>query len=444
MSTPARPVARAISESLKMINRSQSLLLIATLAVSLVTGACQTEPAKQGTGNKASAPSGARSNPPGSVEERENTTLYAVKMVDAKTAFAYGTNDVGFTGSVVIRTTDGGASWNCVLRTEQTELVGLDFIDAKNGAAISDGGVVYSTSDGGDSWMASNDIDLFTAKYTIETKPIAPVRPQPAPANRNSPAQPAQVVAADYVELLGLTFKTEKDGWAFGSREESTQGSKPGSIVTKTRPVVVRTSDGGATWQPVTLASDLPSLGMSRSSFVDAMNGWVVAGTIDEDDTGAVLRTTDGGTTWKTVPMPDSKQVPQSIFFLDANNGWLVGATEDEAGDAGPSQILATKDGGATWEVKTKVAASLRSVHFIDAQTGMAVGSGGKIFRTADGGATWTEATTHDWTTGTVVETTDPLYKAGQPQPTYTAFVLVAPGRGFATSDLGVHAYRAK
>ena len=101
----------------------------------------------------------------------------------------------------------------------------------------------------------------------------------------------------------------------------------------------------------------------------------MVGGSIDEDDTGAVLRTTDGGSTWKIATMPEAKQVPQSVFFLDANNGWIVGATEDDAGDPGPSAILATKDGGATWEVKTKVAASLRSVHFIDAQNGVAVGS---------------------------------------------------------------------
>ena len=424
-----------------MRNRSHTFLLVCAIATSLTVTACQTEPARQTAGNKPGAAAGARTNPPGSVEERENTTLHAVEMVDARTAFAYGTNDVGYTGSVLIRTTDGGATWKCVLRTEQTELVGIDFLDASNGAAISDGGVVYTTSDGGESWVASNDIDLFSLKYTIETKPVAPVKPPTGAANRNAPPQ---IIASDYVEMLGVTFKSEKDGWAFGSREESSQGAKPGSITTKTRPVVVRTSNGGETWQPVTLAADLPSYGLSRSSFTDSTNGWVVGGSIDEDDTGAVLRTTDGGSTWKIATMPEAKQVPQSVFFLDANNGWIVGATEDDAGDPGPSAILATKDGGATWEVKTKVAASLRSVHFIDAQNGVAVGSGGKVFRTTDGGATWSDASTHDWTTGTVVETTDPLYKAGEPQPTYTAFVLVAPGRGFATSDLGVHAYRAK
>ena len=73
----------------------------------------------------------------------------------------------------------------------------------------------------------------------------------------------------------------------------------------------------------MTLAADLPSYGLSRSSFTDSTNGWVVGGSIDEDDTGAVLRTTDGGSTWKIAPMPEAKQVPQSVFFLDANNGWL-------------------------------------------------------------------------------------------------------------------------
>lgn len=420
-----------------MSNRSNAIILSSMLLLSLAAAACQSEPAKQSSSNKG-APAGSRTNPPGSVEERESTTLYAVEMVDAKTAFAYGTNDAGFTGSVVIRTKDGGATWNCVLRTEQTEIVGLDFFDALNGAAISDGGVVYTTSDGGDSWTAANDISLFTPKYTLESKPVS-VQPAAGASNRNAAAR----VEIEYVEMLGLTFKSEKDGWAFGSREESVSGAKPGTTVTRTRPVVLRTTDGGTTWSPVTLPADLPGYGLSKSSFVDIMNGWVVAGTIDEDETGAVLRTTDGGQTWKVAPLPDAKQVPQSIFFIDANNGWIVGATEDEAGDPGPSQILATKDGGATWEVKTKVAGSLRSVYFVDPQNGIAVGSGGKAFRTADGGATWSEATTQDWTGGVLIDLTEPLYNTGQP-PAFTAFVLTAPGQGFATSDLGVHAYRAK
>lgn len=422
-----------------MLNRPNALFLSTAVALALGAGACQTEPAKQTAGNAPQQQAGGRTHPIGSAEERENSTLFTVEMVDATTAFAYGTNDAGFTGSVVIRTKDAGASWKCVMRTEQTELVGLDFVDAQNGAALSDGGVVYTTADGGETWTASNDIDLFSSKYTIETKPV--VRPAAGPANRNVPVQ---MVEADYVEMLGITFKTANDGWAFGSRESSSPAPKPGSSVTKTHPVVLRTTDGGNSWQPVTLATDLPAYGLSRSSFVDATNGWVVAGSIDSEDTGAVLRTTDGGATWKVSPLPDAKQVPQAVFFIDANNGWIVGATEDEAGDAGPSQILATKDGGATWEVKTKVAASLRSVHFFDLQNGLAVGSGGKVFRSTDGGATWSDAVTHDWTGGVVLDMTDPLYKAGQEQPAFTSFVLVAPGRGYATSDLGVHAYKAK
>lgn len=424
-----------------MFNRSNALILSIALGLAAVTGACQSEPANQSNSNKPAGAAGARTYPAGSPEERESTTLYSVEMVDSSTAFAYGTNDVGFTGSVIVRTKDGGATWKCVLRTEQTELVGLDFVDPLNGAAISDGGVVYTTADGGDTWTASNDLDLFTTKYAIDTRSAPVVRPAAGPSNRNTAAK---VVETDYVEMLGISFRTPNDGWAFGTREESGPGAKPGSSVTKTRPVVVRTVDGGETWTPVTLAPDLPAYGLSRSSFTDSSNGWVVAGSIDEDDTGAVLRTADGGLTWKVAPIPDAKQVPQSVFFIDANNGWIVGATEDETGEPGPSQILATKDGGATWEVKAKVASSLRCVQFVDAQNGMASGSGGKVYRTTDGGATWSDAGTHDWTGGTVLDTTDPLYKAGQPQPAFTSFVLVAPGRGFATSDLGVHAYKAK
>jgi photosystem II stability/assembly factor-like uncharacterized protein len=90
------------------------------------------------------------------------------------------------------------------------------------------------------------------------------------------------------------------------------------------------------------------------------------------------------------------------------------------------------------------VPAALRAVRFADAQNGWAVGMGGKIFKTSDGGATWAEQTEQDWTGGQSVDLTDPVDPKGGPQPDFTAFVLVAPGHGFATSDMGIYEYRAK
>jgi photosystem II stability/assembly factor-like uncharacterized protein len=236
---------------------------------------------------------------------------------------------------------------------------------------------------------------------------------------------------------------SHKLGWSVGGREERRPGAKPGRIDSITRPLVARTVDGGATWKTDQVDPQLPNVELKRVYFVDEKNGWAVGGEADDEPSWAVLRTTDGGATWKKIT-PSEKQSPEDVFFLDANNGWLVGSTEDDAGDPGPSEILVSHDGGATWQQQAKLAASLRGVRFADAQNGWAVGSEGRTYRTTDGGATWTEQTAHDWNGGQVIDTTDPLYPSGKTQPTFTGFVLVAPGKGWASSDLGVYEYNAK
>ena len=357
----------------------------------------------------------------GSAEEREQTTLFKVEVVDAQNAYAFGTNDLGSFGSVVLKTADGGATWKCVLRATATELVAVDFLDAQNGVAVSDGGSIYTTTDGGATWAGTSDPDVLTLRHGI--------------------LDPKTIGSAPYATVDGIVFRGAQTGWAFGSRDES-QPAKQGRISTVTRPTILRTSDGGATWSETKLAPSIPAVTLKRGFFVDPQHGWAVGGDIDEDVTGAVLRTTDGGATW-TVVTPNSKQIPNDIFFVDANRGWLVGATEDDAGEPGPSEVLTTTDGGATWQSQAKVPTSLRGIQFADAQNGWAVGAAGKIYRTTDGGATWVEQTTHDWSGGQVIELADPIFK-GEGLPTFGGFTLVAPGHGFAASDVGVYEYKAK
>jgi photosystem II stability/assembly factor-like uncharacterized protein len=82
----------------------------------------------------------------------------------------------------------------------------------------------------------------------------------------------------------------------------------------------------------------------------------------------------------------------RSVWFVDVQTGWAVG-------DRGV--IWHTNDGGRTWQLQESgVDCSLYSVHFLDARRGWAVGARcesllhhttGVVLRTLDGGATWAE-----------------------------------------------------
>ena len=90
------------------------------------------------------------------------------------------------------------------------------------------------------------------------------------------------------------------------------------------------------------------------------------------------------GTTW--VRQDSGSDFPlMGVHFVDAQTGWAVGWN---------GTILATSDGGATWERQTSATSrELEDVHFVDAQTGWAVGWNGTILATSDGGATWERQT---------------------------------------------------
>jgi len=79
-----------------------------------------------------------------------------------------------------------------------------------------------------------------------------------------------------------------------------------------------------------------------------------------------------------------------SVHFIDNNTGWAVGS------DASVQSaiILNTTDGGWSWMTQSSGSASvLWSVYFIDDNTGWAVGNIGAILKTTNGGDSWNPQT---------------------------------------------------
>ena len=154
--------------------------------------------------------------------------------------------------------------------------------------------------------------------------------------------------------------------------------------------VILRTTDGGQHWTDTPL--ELPRIQiptLNSIHFISADVGWAVG--VDSAEDGVVLKTTDGGSSW-TATRISQKEVPTAVFFVDADNGWIGGATPppgDEDGIGGPSSLLATTDGGHTWQSRYNIPISIYRVFFVDKMTGWASGSKGVIYNTVDSGLTW-------------------------------------------------------
>jgi photosystem II stability/assembly factor-like uncharacterized protein len=170
---------------------------------------------------------------------------------------------------------------------------------------------------------------------------------------------------------------------------------------------IYKTTDAGATWTEQFVNRD-PNAFYDAMAFWDGNRGIAVSDSVDGQF--VVLTTTDGGRNWTRVPpaaLPAA--LPNEGFFaasgtnvavLPPNHVWLG------TGAASESRVLHSSDGGRTWTLaKTPLASGpssgIFSIAFSDARNGLIVGGDYKVEAgavdnaaiTSDGGVNWTPVT---------------------------------------------------
>ncbi len=163
-------------------------------------------------------------------------------------------------------------------------------------------------------------------------------------------------VPADY--LTSLRFIDERVGWAggfvnrdvaqIGCQQAAPAGAQP------CKGVVLRTQDGGQTWQTV-LA--IPTNGVQGEPIrqiqaVDGQRAWAL--TLDQTPCtfpclSYLQRTTDGGRTWTILLHGEIA----AIRFASASRGWVA---LDDTPTSGTVEVRETSDGGATWQTGLRTA----------------------------------------------------------------------------------------
>jgi photosystem II stability/assembly factor-like uncharacterized protein len=167
---------------------------------------------------------------------------------------------------------------------------------------------------------------------------------------------------------------------------------------------IFKTSDGGAGWQTQFVNAD-PKAFFDAMAFWDAERG--VAFSDSVDGRFVILITNDGGRTWTRAPGdgPPPALPNEGAFAASGTNVAVWGADRVwiGTGAASRARVLHSRDRGRTWSVATTPlaagpSAGIFSVAFRDALHGIVVGGdykkeGDAIDNAAvtnDGGATWT------------------------------------------------------
>jgi photosystem II stability/assembly factor-like uncharacterized protein len=184
--------------------------------------------------------------------------------------------------------------------------------------------------------------------------------------------------------LRGVSAINERVAWASGSGA-----------------TVLRTTDGGATWQKLTVTSE--TLDFRDVDAIDAQTAYVLS--IGNGPASRIYKTTDAGATWTMQFKSDDEKVfLDAMSFWDANNGIVFG---DSVG--GQFYILTTDNGGRTWtrvpsaslppalENEGAFAASGTNIAVfgkMHAWIGTGAGARARVLRTADRGRSWRVADT--------------------------------------------------
>jgi photosystem II stability/assembly factor-like uncharacterized protein len=161
---------------------------------------------------------------------------------------------------------------------------------------------------------------------------------------------------------------------------------------------VIKTTDGGASWQGTNISSAL-ARSLIDVYFFDAQRGLAVGGTnaVDAGGRAVVLGTEDGGATWArryvSASTGNATEWGWKISFPTPEVGYV--SVEYEGGGS-TGKVLKTTDGGQTWtEIAVPGGSSMQGVGFVTPDLGWTSGRG-TVSETGDGGDTWAATTELD------------------------------------------------
>jgi photosystem II stability/assembly factor-like uncharacterized protein len=294
-------------------------------------------------------------------------TLHTVEFAGAR---GYAAGDFG----TLLRTDDGGATWTATPTGTTVSIDRLRVVDA-NTLVIGSGCLLRRSDDGGTSFRRLR----FTSS---ETDCSAPVTSFHFPT-----AQVGYLLLSD-----GSVVRTANGGSSFSGRQAlpGTQVTHPnGAVATPadifftdsntgfaitrgpTGGAIYRTSDGANTWvQQGASAQTLTGI-----FFADPMVGYAV-GTAN-----TVLKTTDGGMTWN--PKAVAADVPPSDLVSIRCATAMSCLISTAAGD----RLLRTTDGGATITALTPSTRKIFAAAFSSPSIALAVGELGATVRSANADA---------------------------------------------------------
>lgn len=263
-------------------------------------------------------------------------------------------------GGEIIRTTNGGISWNRVLFDSLLRAKNFYFLDENTGFIVGGSylsqGFMYKTTNSGVNWVnvTPDNNSLFCNLTFIDN-------------------------VTGYMGAIFGVYKTTDSGYNW-SRILNIQ---PGHYVPTAKVyfldintgfyvrdtgMVYKTTDAGLNWTSRYLST---SFQYSKDiKFININTGFIVC------DSGKIFKTSDQGFSW----LPNASPVAQNLYSIFFPNGFTGYITAEHT-------VLKTTNSGNYWfTVFGFPADTLFSSYFLNANTGYVCGDEGRVYKTTTGG----------------------------------------------------------
>ncbi len=303
--------------------------------------------------------------------------IYEVDFATAEDGVAVGQD------GIVLKTGDGGKTWNRI----PIELPLLDWqvaqphyfavsrgADAQHLWAVGPVGAIIRSQDGGETW---ENLSLW-CDMSFDNFVTSDPADDPESTLRLNPCD---------VTLNGVSFPTNTDGWVAGEFG-----------------IILRTQDGGVTWQRQRNVHNLPKytrpelpeeeairqripplyiedLFLIDVDFRSAQEGYVTG------ESGTLLQTTDAGETWTNIPSGSFNTLLSVTAAPDDNR------SDFATGVLGTLASVTSDAWQLDENIRQDVLTWIRTASFApDGQFGVACGGKGTVLVTTDSGKSWTTA----------------------------------------------------
>jgi photosystem II stability/assembly factor-like uncharacterized protein len=286
-----------------------------------------------------------------------SASLDGLFALNDQTAWVSGEN------GTLLRTTNGGQTWNTFPTGVLAYLVQVFFVDSQTGWAgtRSSPAIILKTTNGGESWTQQaswSDLSFLHGMYFFDSNRGWVTASggnflRTTDGGSNWTKQASAVTSATLYQIM---FANSNIGWAVG--ESGT---------------ILKTTNGGSSWflQTSGTANTLHGLYVYNDQIAWASG-----------NNATLLRTTNGGTTWAQIIVPGfpSSSWIWDVHFANQSVGWIVG-------DSG--WIARTTDGGTTWDhqsVPDGITSALYRVRPTSTNVAWVVGDAGVVLRTSNSG----------------------------------------------------------